>query len=98
MLAHVRSSSPTGRADDQRAFAALAADPKLSHAETLQESMLAMINNSPHSECADSKFWAPFVVVSEPAKPIIDRFGAIGVPTNALARMTSQHVYIHFAG
>jgi hypothetical protein len=80
------------------AFAALAANPKLSHAEALQESMLAMIRNSQHSECADSKFWAPLVVVGEPAKPIIDRFGAIGVSTNALARMTSQHVYIHFAG
>jgi hypothetical protein len=80
------------------AFAALAANPKVSHAEALQKSMSAMISDSQHSECADCKFWALFVVVGEPAKAIIDRFGAIGVPTNALARMTSQHVYIHFAG
>ena len=48
-------------------FAALAADPKLSHAEALRESMLAMIDQ--HPEQADPKYWAPFVVVGEPAKP-----------------------------
>ena len=48
-------------------FAALAADPKLSHAEALRKSMLAMIDQ--HPEQADPKYWAPFVVVGEPAKP-----------------------------
>jgi CHAT domain-containing protein len=48
-------------------FAALAADPKLSHAEALRKSMLAMIDQ--HPEEADPKYWAPFVVVGEPAKP-----------------------------
>jgi CHAT domain-containing protein len=50
-------------------FAALAADPKLSHAEALQKSMLAMINNTQRPDWADPKYWAPFVVVGEPAKP-----------------------------
>jgi hypothetical protein len=44
-------------------FAAIAADPKLSHGEALQKSMLAMIDNAHHSEWADPKFWAPFFVV-----------------------------------
>jgi hypothetical protein len=48
-------------------FAALAADPKLSHAEALRKSMLAMIDQ--HPEQADPKYWAPFVVGGEPAKP-----------------------------
>jgi CHAT domain-containing protein/Tfp pilus assembly protein PilF len=51
-------------------FAALAANPKLSHGEALQKSMLAMINDPQHHEWADPKFWAPFVVVGEPAKPV----------------------------
>lgn len=50
-------------------FAALAANPKLSHAEALQKSMLAMINNTQRPDWADPKYWAPFVVVGEPAKP-----------------------------
>jgi CHAT domain-containing protein len=50
-------------------FAALAADPKLSHAEALQKSILAMIGDAKHPEWADPKYWAPFVVVGEPAKP-----------------------------
>lgn len=50
-------------------FAALAADPRLSHAEALQKSMLAMISSTQHPEWADPKYWAPFVVVGEPAKP-----------------------------
>ena len=49
-------------------FAALAADPKLSHGEALQKAMLAVIKNTQHSEWADPKYWAPFVVVGEPAK------------------------------
>jgi CHAT domain-containing protein len=50
-------------------FAALAGDPKLSHAEALQKSMLAMIGSTQHPEWADPKYWASFVVVGEPAKP-----------------------------
>jgi CHAT domain-containing protein len=49
-------------------FAALAANPKLSHGEALQKSMLAVIESTQHSEWADPKYWAPFVVVGEPAK------------------------------
>jgi tetratricopeptide (TPR) repeat protein len=49
-------------------FAALAADPKLSHGEALQKSMLAMIDNMQHPDWADPTYWAPFVVVGEPAK------------------------------
>jgi len=49
-------------------FAALAADPNLSHGETLQKAMLAMIDD-PTRPWAKPKFWAPFVVVGEPAKP-----------------------------
>ena len=50
-------------------FAAIAADPKLSHGEALQKSMLAMIDNPIELQWAAPKFWAPFVVVGEPAKP-----------------------------
>ena len=50
-------------------FAALAADPKLSHAEALQKSMLAMIDNAQRPDWAQPKYWAPFVVLGEPAKP-----------------------------
>jgi CHAT domain-containing protein/Tfp pilus assembly protein PilF len=50
-------------------FAALAADPKLSHAEALQKSMLAIINDAQRPDWADPKYWAPFVVVGEPAEP-----------------------------
>jgi CHAT domain-containing protein len=50
-------------------FSALARNPKLSHGEALQKSMLAMIDNPQHPEWADPKYWAPFVVVGEPAKP-----------------------------
>jgi CHAT domain-containing protein/Tfp pilus assembly protein PilF len=50
-------------------FAALAANPKLSHAEALQKSELAMIHNAQRPDWADPKYWAPFVVVGEPSKP-----------------------------
>jgi CHAT domain-containing protein len=50
-------------------FVALAADPKLSHAQALQQSMLAMIDDAQHPQWADPRYWAPFVVVGEPAKP-----------------------------
>jgi CHAT domain-containing protein len=48
---------------------AAASDPKLSHAEALQKAMLAMIDDARQPEWADPKYWAPFVVVGEPAKP-----------------------------
>jgi CHAT domain-containing protein len=50
------------------AFAA-AGDPKLSHAQAVQKSMLAMIDDPQHPDWADPKYWAPFVVVGEPARP-----------------------------
>ena len=49
-------------------FEALKANPRLSHAEALQESMLRMIANSSKPEWAQPQFWAPFVVVGEPQK------------------------------
>ena len=53
-------------------FAALTADPTLSHAEALRKSMLAMIDSADRplfGHLADPKYWAPFIVVGEPAKP-----------------------------
>ena len=50
-------------------FDALAASPKLSHAQALQKSMLAVIDNAQHPQWADPRYWAPFIVVGEPAKP-----------------------------
>ena len=50
-------------------FAALAANPKLSHGEALRQSMLAMINHPQQPNLVEPKYWAPFVVVGEPAKP-----------------------------
>jgi len=50
-------------------FAAIAGDAKLSHGEALRKSMLAMIDDPERPEWAEPKFWAPFVVVGEPAKP-----------------------------
>ena len=44
-------------------------DPKLSHAEALQQSMLAMIDAAKSDDEANPRLWAPFVVVGEPAKP-----------------------------
>jgi CHAT domain-containing protein len=49
-------------------FEALKANPRLSHAEALQTSMLRMIANSSKPEWAQPQFWAPFVVVGEPEK------------------------------
>jgi CHAT domain-containing protein len=52
-------------------FQAIARDPKLSHAEALQQSMLSMIDNALDDD-AHPRIWAPFVVVGEPevsAKP-----------------------------
>jgi tetratricopeptide (TPR) repeat protein len=49
-------------------FGTLATDPRLSHAQALQKSMLAMIDDATHPERADPKYWAPFIVVGEPPK------------------------------
>jgi CHAT domain-containing protein/Tfp pilus assembly protein PilF len=46
-------------------FAALKANPGLSHAEALRSSMLQMIDNP---EWAQPSLWAPFVIVGEPKK------------------------------
>ena len=50
-------------------FRAAASDPKLSHAEALRQSMLAMIDAAKSDHEADPRLWAPFVVVGEAAKP-----------------------------
>ena len=47
-------------------FAALKANPGLSHAEALRLSMLRMIGNASKPEWAQPIFWAPFVIVGEP--------------------------------
>src|SRR3984893_4617486 len=50
-------------------FRASARDPKLSHAEALRQSMLAMIDGATSDAEADPRLRAPFVAVGEPAKP-----------------------------
>jgi CHAT domain-containing protein/Tfp pilus assembly protein PilF len=50
-------------------FRASARDPKLSHAEALRQSMLAMIDGAKSDAEADPRLWASFVVVGEPTKP-----------------------------
>jgi CHAT domain-containing protein/tetratricopeptide (TPR) repeat protein len=50
-------------------FAAIAADPRLSHGDALRKAMLAIIDDTKRPYLADPKFWAPFVVVGEPVKP-----------------------------
>jgi CHAT domain-containing protein len=49
-------------------FEAAARDPKLSHAEALQQSMLSIVDNATSDEDAHPRVWAPFVVVGEPAR------------------------------
>jgi len=49
-------------------FAALKADPGLSHAEALRSSMLQMIGSPSKPEFSQPAFWAPFVIVGEPNK------------------------------
>jgi CHAT domain-containing protein len=51
-----------------RMFQGAANNRKLSHAEALQEAMLAMLDNAQSEEDAHPRIWAPFVVVGEPAK------------------------------
>jgi CHAT domain-containing protein len=50
-------------------FRASSRDPKLSHAQALQQAMLAMIDRAKSDEEASPRLWAPFVVVGEPVKP-----------------------------
>jgi len=50
-------------------FRALSRNPRLSHAEALRQSMLAMIDAAKSDREANPQVWAPFVVVGEPAKP-----------------------------
>jgi CHAT domain-containing protein len=47
-------------------FDALKKNPRLSHAQALQASMLNVMGNSSKPEWAQPKFWAPFIVVGEP--------------------------------
>jgi CHAT domain-containing protein/Tfp pilus assembly protein PilF len=49
-------------------FQAAAHDPKLSHAEALQQSTLKIIDNAKSDYHVHPRIWAPFVVVGEPAK------------------------------
>jgi CHAT domain-containing protein len=49
-------------------FQASSRDPKLSHAEALRRSMLAMLDATKSDSEAHPRLWAPFVVVGEPAK------------------------------
>jgi CHAT domain-containing protein len=46
-------------------FAALQNDPRLSHAEALQRSILSMIDKPADERWRDPRFWAPFFVVGE---------------------------------
>ena len=46
-------------------FRASGRDPRLSHAEALRESILAMIDSAKSDAEADPRLWAPFVVVGE---------------------------------
>ena len=48
-------------------FQAIAHNPQLSHAQALQQSMLAMLKNAKSNAEAHPLFWAPFVVVGEPS-------------------------------
>jgi CHAT domain-containing protein len=49
-------------------FQVVARDPTLSHAEALQQSILRFIEGAKTDNEAHPRFWAPFVVVGEPAK------------------------------
>jgi hypothetical protein len=56
--------------------------------------MLAMIDNARHSERADPRFWAPFVVVGEPASALIgERNGRVTIK-NALDEPTFSWLLI----
>jgi CHAT domain-containing protein/Tfp pilus assembly protein PilF len=49
-------------------FQGASRNPKLSHAEALQQSILRFIESAKSDNEAHPRFWAPFVVVGEPAK------------------------------
>jgi CHAT domain-containing protein len=49
-------------------FEVNAKNPTLSHGEALREAMLYMLNTATSDEEAHPRFWAPFIVVGEPAK------------------------------
>jgi CHAT domain-containing protein len=49
-------------------FQGAAGDPKLSHAEALRRSILRFIEDAKSDAEAHPRFWAPFVMVGEPAK------------------------------
>jgi CHAT domain-containing protein len=49
-------------------FQGAARDPTLSHAEALQQSTLRFIEGARSDAEVHPRFWAPFVVVGEPAK------------------------------
>ena len=50
-------------------FQGASRNPNLSHAEALQQSILRFIESAKSDNEAHPRFWAPFVVVGEPAKP-----------------------------
>ena len=52
-----------------RIFQLVKENPRLSHAEALQQAMLSIIDNATSDDNLDPRLWAPFVVVGEPAKP-----------------------------
>jgi CHAT domain-containing protein len=49
-------------------FDALKQNPHLTHSEALRLSMLQMINDRSKPWWSEPKFWAPFIVVGEPAR------------------------------
>lgn len=49
-------------------FRTAAANPDLSHAQALRIAMLKLLDNSKSGIFAHPRFWAPFVVVGEPAR------------------------------
>jgi CHAT domain-containing protein len=49
-------------------FQASARNPSLSHADSLQQSILSMLDNAQSDDDAHPRIWAPFVIVGEPAK------------------------------
>jgi CHAT domain-containing protein len=50
-----------------RMFEAVAKDPTLSHAQALRQAMLDMLDAPADKAYIHPRFWAPFVVVGEPA-------------------------------
>jgi CHAT domain-containing protein len=50
-------------------FLTVSRDPQLSHAEALQYSILTILSSTRSDDDAHPRYWAPFVVVGEQAKP-----------------------------